>query len=211
MAELLLIRHGQASFGAENYDQLSPMGERQAKALAAHLKALGWVPDRLVTGTLARQIQTLEAIGFEGPRKEHPGFNEYSLEGARKTELNSIAKAGDRKTYIRGLKAVVLDWQKDSALDTDESFLTFEDRTRAAMDFATNTNAKRVLVVTSGGVIGQTVRATLGAPPPMMVELNLQIKNTSITRFIFSGARRMLQEFNAAPHLDANPDLLSYA
>ena len=30
MASLYLIRHGQASFGSDHYDQLSPLGQRQA-------------------------------------------------------------------------------------------------------------------------------------------------------------------------------------
>jgi broad specificity phosphatase PhoE len=79
------------------------------------------------------------------------------------------------------------------------------------MAFATDTQARRVLVVSSGGVIGQLVRTALQAPAPMMMELNLQVKNTSITRFVFSKGRHMLTQFNAAPHVDASPDLLSYS
>lgn len=211
MAELLLIRHGQASFGAENYDKLSDLGHAQARALGAYLRCLGWMPDRLITGSLRRQIETLDSLGFAGQREEHEGFNEYNLDGFRKSELNRVAMNKDRKAYFRGLKALVLEWQQDAGLNAHESWSSFEARTTAAMDFATATEAKRVLVVSSGGVIGQTVRATLQAPPPMMMELNLQVKNTSVTRFLFSGSRRMLQEFNAAPHVDTTPDLLSYA
>ena len=211
MAELMIVRHGQASFGAENYDQLSGLGVRQAQVLGEYLHSIGWEPDRLITGTLARQIQTLEALGFEGAREEHAGFNEYNLDGFCKSELNRVAMDGDRKAYFRGLRDLVLEWQNDADLGTEESWQDFCDRTEAAMAFAMKTDARRVLVVSSGGVIGQVVRAALQAPPPMMMELNLQIKNTSFTRILFSGQRRMLQMFNAAPHLDAAPDLLSYA
>jgi broad specificity phosphatase PhoE len=211
MAELMIVRHGQASFGAENYDQLSDLGVRQAKVLGAYLRGIGWEPDRLVTGTLARQTQTLDALGFKGVREEHAGFNEYNLDGFRKSQLNRVAMDGDRKAYFRGLRDLVLEWQKDADLEAEESWRDFCDRTEAAMAFATETDARRVLVVSSGGVIGQVVRSALKAPPPMMMELNLQVKNTSFTRILFSGQRRMLQVFNAAPHLDAAPDLLSYA
>jgi len=44
-----------------------------------------------------------------------------------------------------------------------------------------------------------------------MMDLNLQVKNSSITRFVFSPGRIMLTEFNATPHFDAQPDLLSYS
>ena len=49
MSELLVIRHGQASFGQDNYDVLSDLGHRQSKAVGALLREMGWVPDRLVT------------------------------------------------------------------------------------------------------------------------------------------------------------------
>ena len=207
----MIVRHGQASFGAENYDQLSNLGVRQAETLGSYLRSIGWVPDRLITGSLARQIQTLEALGFEGVREEHTGFNEYDLDGSRKSELNRVASDGDRKTYFRGLRDLVLEWQRDAELGTEESWQNFCDRTEGAMSFATKTEARRVLVVSSGGVIGQVVRAVLQAPPPMMMELNLQVRNSSFTRLVFSSQRRMLHVFNAAPHLDAAPDLTSYA
>ena len=50
MSELLVIRHGQASFGQDNYDVLSDLGHEQARAAGAALREAGWVPDRLVTG-----------------------------------------------------------------------------------------------------------------------------------------------------------------
>jgi broad specificity phosphatase PhoE len=59
LAELLVIRHGQASFGQDNYDVLSELGHRQAEAVGALLREINWVPDRLVTGTLNRQRDTL--------------------------------------------------------------------------------------------------------------------------------------------------------
>ena len=36
MTTIYFIRHGQASFGAESYDQLSPNGELQAKILGQY-------------------------------------------------------------------------------------------------------------------------------------------------------------------------------
>ncbi|KIN70121.1 Phosphoglycerate mutase family protein [Sulfitobacter donghicola DSW-25 = KCTC 12864 = JCM 14565] len=46
-----------------------------------------------------------------------------------------------------------------------------------------------------------------------MMNLNLQIKNASMTRFVFSGSLFSLSEFNATPHY-ATPDgakLMSYS
>ncbi|HCT32614.1 MAG TPA: phosphoglycerate mutase, partial [Sulfitobacter sp.] len=65
MGELLVIRHGQASFGADNYDKLSDLGHRQSEAVGQLLRDTGWVPDRTITGTLTRQKETLASMGFE--------------------------------------------------------------------------------------------------------------------------------------------------
>ena len=109
---------------------------------------------------------------------------------------------GDRKTHFRTLRETVLEWQGGGLPSASESWVDFETRTAAAMKFATDTEARRVLVVSSGGVIGQLVASTVAAPARMMMELNLQVKNASMTRFIFSKGRVFLQGFNATPHLD---------
>ena len=62
MSEIYFIRHGQASFGSENYDNLSELGHQQSKILGNYLKETGVEFDRVVTGTLNRQQQTCENI-----------------------------------------------------------------------------------------------------------------------------------------------------
>jgi broad specificity phosphatase PhoE len=109
------------------------------------------------------------------------------------------------------LKQTVFDWQADKISGAAETWHDFSSRTAEAMDFATATDARRVVVISSGGVIGQLIADTLRAPAQMMMELNLQIKNSAMTRFVFSQDRRMLQEFNSTPHCDFDPSLLTYA
>lgn len=216
MAELLVIRHGQASFGQDDYDVLSDLGHRQSKAVGALLREMGWVPDRLVTGTLTRQKDTLASMGFEAVPEEHAGFNEYDFGDLLQARFNGNVPElvkGDRKTHFRALRETVFEWQ-DAAFDgASETFAEFEGRTEAARAFATDTDAKRVLVISSGGVIGQLTRAALGANNRHMMELNLQIKNTALTRFMFKGARCSLHEFNATPHFmtPEGAKLLSYS
>lgn len=203
MAELLVIRHAQASFGADNYDQLSELGHRQSELAGAALREMGWVPDRLVTGTLTRQHETLSSMGFDAKPEQHPGWNEYDFHNLLAKRFNDDVPHDvrkDRKTHFRTLRDTIHAWQAGGLDGADESWTDFVDRIRAARVFSTDTDARRVLVISSGGVIGQLVAATLGAPDAMMMELNLQVKNTSLTRFIFSGDRFFLHEFNATPH-----------
>ncbi len=214
MAELLLIRHGQASFGEEDYDKLSATGRLQARALGDFLRKTGWTPDRLITGTLNRQRQTLEEMGFDQEAEEHLGFNEYDFDDLLQAHHgDAIADRTQlgRKEMFGILKQTVFDWQADKISGAAETWHDFSSRTAEAMDFATATNARRVVVISSGGVIGQLIADTLRAPAQMMMELNLQIKNSAMTKFIFSRDRRMLQEFNATPHCDFDPSLLTYA
>ena len=48
MSQVLLVRHGQASWGSDDYDVLSDLGERQSRMLGEALAARGVVPDLVV-------------------------------------------------------------------------------------------------------------------------------------------------------------------
>lgn len=216
MAELLVVRHAQASFGAENYDLLSELGHRQSELLGAHLRAANWTPDRLITGTLLRQQETLSSMGFEDAPETHAGFNEYDFHDLLAVRFNNNVPElvkGDRKTHFRTLKDTILEWQAGGLYGARESWAEFEARVAAAREFATDTAARRVLVISSGGAIGQMVASVMGAPKPMMMELNLQVRNTSTTRFVFSGRGIGLMEFNSLPHMATadRADLVTYS
>ena len=84
MTQLVLIRHGQASFGAANYDRLSETGERQARLVGRHLAAAGQHFDVMLAGDLQRQQRTAELVnaGYETAPAIHtdPAFNEYDAD-----------------------------------------------------------------------------------------------------------------------------------
>ncbi|MEO9898152.1 MAG: histidine phosphatase family protein [Paracoccaceae bacterium] len=213
MAELILIRHGQAAFGSDNYDQLTDLGRHQSTALKQHLDRTGWHPDCILSGTMVRHAQTLKAMQLE-PDDTHAGFNEYDFHHLLSVRFDGQTPTDvlqDRKTHFRILRDTILDWQGGGLETADESWINFKQRTSDAMSAAMTTQARRVLVVTSGGVIGQLVAATLNAPSATMVDLNLQVKNTSVSTFVFSKGRVSLNGFNATPHFDLQPELLSYS
>tara|TARA_R110002033_G_scaffold20063_2_gene50755 strand:+ start:147 stop:791 length:645 start_codon:yes stop_codon:yes gene_type:complete len=214
MAELYLIRHGQASFGAANYDCLSDKGRAQSAAVGDWLRSTGWTPDRLVTGTLERQRDTLSAMGYDGDAEVHAGFDEYDFHDLLRARYKGVVPemvSSDRKTHFRTLRDTVLEWQAGTLTGCAETYAEFSERTAAAMSHATRDGARQVLVVSSGGVIGQLVSRALEAPARMMMELNLQIKNTAVTKFVFSGTRHFVHQFNATPHFDTDHDLLTYS
>lgn len=145
-------------------------------------------------------------MGFEQTPETHAGFNEYDFHNLLRTRFAGNVPEPvmqDRKTHFRTLRETILKWQDGGVDGANESWLTFSSRVQAALDFATEQPAERVLVVSSGGVIGQLVASVLGAPVSQMITLNLQVKNTSMSKFIFSKGRVFLHEFNGTAHLDS--------
>ena len=211
MAELILIRHAQASFGAANYDILSERGHRQSKALGLALKAHGTVPGAFFRGKQRRHRETLEgvAVGLEA-EAEHtvlPGLNEFDF----KSLLNARFKDGppeglhdDRKTHFRLLRETVLMWQRDEIEGIPEPFAAFQARVLGAVDAMTAAGHETVMAVSSGGPIGLIVTTLLEAPLKKMMEIQLQTKNCSVTRIVFTERRRFLHTYNETPHIDAS-------
>src|SRR3546814_10473498 len=69
MGAIYLIRHGQASFGAVDYDKLSKRGVEQAAVLGQALAARGVKPDVVICGGMLRHRETalgcLQAMGLD--------------------------------------------------------------------------------------------------------------------------------------------------
>lgn len=206
MAEVTLIRHAQASFGEADYDRLSKLGHEQSKTLGDYLSSQSRTYDRVVLGTMRRHFQTAASAGLIGPFEAHQGFNEYDfgdLLACRYPDGMPEEVGHDRRGHFRVLRDTIGLWQNNKIDGVAETYEDFQNRTRAAMNMACRDGAKTVAVVTSGGPIGQIVADTLGAPPSQMIALNLQVKNTSISRMVYNVNNRFLHEFNATPHLDA--------
>lgn len=221
MSHLWLIRHGQASFGTANYDMLSELGARQARRLGEWLARHGHWPERVIHGTLTRQRETAEALA-EGlaaagapppPAFEvHPGLNEHDADAIMRGWLaagNPHPEPGDRRAHFKALTAAVLDWQA-GRLEGDETFAAFEARVADAVGEAAR-GPRPVFLVSSGGPIGQAVRAALGAPAETQIRLQMQVKNASFTRLAGRPERLTLAGFNETPHLDAEPDLVTWS
>ena len=213
MGTLYLVRHGQASFGADDYDQLSPLGLQQAQRLGAHWLAQGQRFDTVLMGTLRRHAQTLDGIaqglpGLPAPQVL-PSLDEYdSLALIRAIHTEPLQKPNTPELYrhhFRLLCDAIAQWM--AGVISPQGMPSWEDFSlgvRRVLDQVRRDHAdQNVLLVSSGGPISTAVGQVLGTSPEVTIALNMRIRNSAVTEFSISPKRLMLQTFNTLPHLDA--------
>jgi broad specificity phosphatase PhoE len=228
---IYVVRHGQAAFGTDHYDRLTEIGFTQARLLGAYLARRNIRFDAVFTGTLRRQTETAQAI-FEGhpelgskPSPEiFAALDEYKPEAVMMALTGSFpapAPAAARRDpvvvreHFRVLREALLAWAEDrTSPEGMPAWKAFQDGAVAAIIAARQRFPDgHVLIVSSGGPIAAIVAGALNAPPASAVELNLRIRNSSLTEFASTPRRHHLVSFNGLPHLDTNPDpaLTTYA
>ncbi|RBI76074.1 histidine phosphatase family protein [Roseovarius sp. TE539] len=205
MAEIILVRHGQANSHAtdeQSYDRLSDLGREQATWLGAHLRDTNPHFDRVVTGTLTRQTDTAHAMGYEITARD-PRLNElsyFSLAMALEAQ-HGIPAPRDATEFATHLPQVIDHWSRGTLADVPETFDAFSARVTSLIGDICE-GSGRILLVTSGGVIGMAMRQVLDLRNGGMALMMLQIMNSSLHRLEYVHDRLMLGGFNATPHLD---------
>ena len=229
MGTLYVVRHGQAAFGTDHYDRLTDVGFIQSRLLGAYFGARGIRFDAVFTGTLRRQIETARAI-VEGraelgaaAHETAPGLDEYKPEAILSAwhalAVTSPETAADQgaalrrdpaviREHFRTLRDALLAWVDGRTQPVGMApFRTFQDDAVAALSDARRRFPDgHVLVVSSGGCIAAVVAQALRAPPTTAIELNLRIRNCSLTEFASTARRHHLVSFNGLPHLDMQSD-----
>jgi broad specificity phosphatase PhoE len=238
MGVLTLVRHAQASFHADNYDELSPLGREQARLLGEFWVRRGIDFDEVFCGPRVRQRHTadiagsaLRAAGRNWPEPTvHPELDEYDLAGMLHTLAPELARQdlafaellaayrrdengpGRMRSFWKMFQALTLHWATTpESVAGLEPFPAFRERIGRALRRITEApgSGRRVAVFTSGGVIGTAVRLALDAPDRAALELNWRVRNCSLTEFAFTKDRFTLDGFNALPHLE-NDELWTY-
>lgn len=215
MGTLYLVRHGQASFGAADYDQLSPLGMQQSVRLGEYWRDKGLRFDAVLTGTLRRHAQTwagiAQGMGMDmGATLLWPGLNEYDSEAVIATiHPHPLEKPDTPELYrhhFRLLRDGLRQWMNGVVSPQGmPSYPEFLAGVTSALDHIRQNHDGNVLIVSSGGPIATAVGHVLGTTPETTIELNLRIRNSSVTEFAFNPKRHMLQTYNTLPHLD-HPD-----
>jgi len=215
------VRHAQASFGAVDYDRLSPRGERQADLLGAWIAAHPELHlQRLVRGTHRRHAQTLDAVvracraaGRAAPAAEvdadwdefdHAAlFQAYAARHRDDARL-ALLRADPAAMSVHGLIGNILDAWRTGQLDGAMPERWGEFAARARRAFGTLAGGPGTsLVISSGGVIARCAQAALGLDEARTIALNLSLANSAVSDFRHRGTGWDLQVWNALPHLAA--------
>ncbi|MEM9257146.1 MAG: histidine phosphatase family protein [Pseudomonadota bacterium] len=220
MATIYLIRHGQASFGADDYDKLSELGCHQARLLGEYLRDCGIHLDAAYSGALLRQRETCElALASQPAKVEHlidPRFNEVQNDEQVKTLLPVVVQnnpaiqaivdrgLGASKDYQKVIAAVFNHWvSPECDADGIQTWADYSGGTRAAIAelMTEQGSGKTVAVFTSGGTIATIVAQVLGLGGEHTYQFYEPVLNCSITELFYSGSRISLSYFNDCSYL----------
>lgn len=229
MGDLLLIRHGQASFGAADYDRLSPVGEQQSLRLGAWLAAHEAPSAHVVRGALRRHAQTAEhclrAAGLDAPVEVVSALDELDhvellarhrpdLDGHEALAAELRAAADPHRAFQQMFVAAVDRW---TAGAHDHEYLRPWPQFRRSVLEALTALAARARdsegdtwVVTSGGPIAVIAAHLFGTPPERSFALSWPLANTGLSRVRVNGSGPQMVTYNAWPHLAGDTALLTY-
>lgn len=212
MGVLLLVRHGQASFGAADYDVLSETGWEQGRLLGRFLPA----PSAVVTGGMRRHRETAEAAGWDASVVDE-GWAEFDHLSVVAADPDHPAGSLDRREFQRAFEQATGRWT-GGGYDAEyaEPWPAFRARVTASFERAVAQAGPggTVAVVTSGGPIA-AVAALLVDPEAddatfarLWSRFNTVLVNSSYSRVVVGSTGARLLTYNEHPHLEG--DALTY-
>ena len=234
MATIYLIRHGQASFGADVYDKLSDLGRRQAEVTGHYLRDHDIHIDAAYSGTLLRQRETaqlaLASQPGEVPHHIDARFNEvnndehleYLIPRVVETQphVKALMDKGLRssKDYQKVIDAVFNYWVSPECDEPEiQSWADYSGDVRSALTdvMREQGGGKTVAIFTSGGTIATAVSQVLGLDGTHAYKFYEPVFNCSVTQLFYSGDKVSLSYFNDRSFLqlmgrELGEELVSY-
>ena len=208
MPVVLLVRHGQASFGADDYDVLSDVGRRQSEVVGAELARRGLRSPRSLAGGLRRQQDTARVALPDTPLSVDRRWDEYDHLGLLRRYPSAEPSDGSSRSVQVLLDAALRSWVDDPHGDWDG----FASGASAALTaLVTDLGSGDAVVFTSGGVVAAVCAGLLGLGADGVVALNRVTVNGGITKLVVGRGGVSLVAFNDHAHFEgASRDLLTY-
>lgn len=234
MAQIYLVRHGQASFGAADYDQLSELGAEQSRVLGRWFTQCGIRFDRVVLGGMRRHRQTAAACLGEMTDVPAPqdwvvdaGLDEYDhvevldrsradLSGrAARKEFAAVHEDNPRRAFQQMFEIAMARWMSgEYDHEYRESWPAFRQRCTGAVKrlIEDAEPSRRAVVFTSGGPITTIVQELLGLSDDRAAVLNWSLANSGVTKILHQPGLVTLSTLNNHAHLEQTRDakLITY-
>lgn len=216
MSTLVLMRHGQASFGAARYDALSELGQAQARATGLWMRNQGVHPNAVLHGPRQRQADTanllLKESGYLISGKQSEALDEFAegeeiFSAAEQLLGRSMAldSGRSRLEVLRDYDATCRAWANgDVRIPGRLSLGEFREQLRDWLSShiqAQHANGQIEVVVTSAGSIAALVCEVMGLPDASWYSLLRVIRNASLTEVLYSKGKVSLLSFNGVSHL----------
>ena len=229
MGRLIVVRHGQASFLAADYDRLSPLGEQQARLLGEYWARRNVAFDRIFSGPRARQKDTAQIVasayigGVDFPEPMVMAeFDEYDGERVLRTSLPQLVESDpsirelheaflkapgseQRRSFQKLFEVVIGKWvDGEVAVPGIESWSEFCARVHRGISKVVSSapSNEQVAIFSSGGPIAVAMQRALNLSPRDTLRTSWMSRNCSYSEFLFSADRFTLSTFNAFPYLD---------
>lgn len=212
MGVLLLVRHGQASFGTDDYDVLSETGWEQGRLLGDWLRARDTAPTSVVRGGLRRHRETAEGAGWPDAVVD-PGWDEFDHLSVVAAHPDAPSGDVDRREFQRVFELATARWT-DGGHDGEyaEPWSAFRARVAVSFDAACRLAGpgETAVVVTSGGPIAAVCAALVdpaadaAAYARLWSRFNTVLVNSSMTRVVVGSTGPRLLTFNEHPHLEGH-------
>ncbi|WP_028851419.1 histidine phosphatase family protein [Thermocrispum municipale] len=203
MGAIYLVRHGQASFGSDDYDKLSPLGKEQGVVVGEELRRRGLEFAVVRSGSMARQRDTAIAAGFHADQDAR--WNEYDFADVF-AYAPEVPETSDERGYQRVLDASLQAWVAAGPGDgrAAESWDDFTARVDGALESVVSElgSGQNALVFTSGGVIAAITGRILGDRPGLFWRLNRMMANAAITKIISGRSGLTLVALNEHGHFE---------
>ncbi|QIO05935.1 histidine phosphatase family protein [Acinetobacter shaoyimingii] len=231
MTTIYLVRHGQASFGAESYDKLSSNGELQAKLLGQYFDKILKEAPYVVAGSMQRHQQTAKlALAECFPECElltNDAWNEFNHQQvfeqyderfkAPHLLKQEVSKYESPRAYLAEIfEGAMQRWTGgEFHHEYEESWPQFKARVENALtdlcEILAQTKPRYAVVFTSGGVISVLAGKLLELSVNRTFALNWAITNTSLTTLRLVGTEPQLLSLNEHHFIKAErPDLLTW-
>ena len=233
MSDLLVVRHAQASMFADDYDQLSKLGIQQAKQLGAAWATAGSSLEAVYSGPRQRHLETAKIVRevYESRGLSFPEITVIQELDEHQIDLATLQLL-DEPSAIPELTPLITAYQSRSSTDHErardfqrlfetvaekwclgtpllnniESWSDFRARVRDAIRHIRErqSNGRRVAVFTSVGPISVFFQVATQCSDSVALQTGWRVRNTSLSKFLFSGNRFTVDLFNSTAHLPSD-------